>query len=233
MRPKNTMSLTPELVARCQRLEADHGLDPEWTPLSDDEFEALAARLVAESGSEPLWIFAYGSLIWKPVFAAIEARRGTVFGWHRSFCLEIKNWRGTPSQPGLMLALDRGGQCDGMVYRVPDKERGAFMLAMLKREISASEDVPTVRWVRVETPAGPLRSLVFWAGPTGRGVSRKLSPEKVAWILARACGYVGSGAEYLYNTVSHLEAIGIRDRNLWRLQELVADEIRAMAPAGA
>ena len=53
----------------------------------------------------------------------------------------------------------------------------------------------------------------------------KLPLERVAWILARACGYAGSGAEYLYNTVSHLEALGIRDRNLWRLQHLVAEEI--------
>jgi len=47
-------------------------------------------------------------------------------------------------------------------------------------------------------------------------------------VLARACGHVGSGAEYLYNTVSHLEEFGIRDRNLWRLQQLVADEIRSI-----
>ncbi|TIT47693.1 MAG: gamma-glutamylcyclotransferase, partial [Mesorhizobium sp.] len=52
--------------------------------------------------------------------------------------------------------------------------------------------------------------------------------ENVARVLARACGHVGSGAEYLYNTVSHLEAFGIRDRNLWRLQELVAKEIRSI-----
>ena len=59
----------------------------------------------------------------------------------------------------------------------------------------------------------------------GDGIVLKLPPERVAWILARACGHAGSCAEYLYNTVSHLEALGIRDRNLWRLQKLVAEEI--------
>jgi cation transport protein ChaC len=78
------------------------------------------------------------------------------------------------------------------------------------------------------TADGPVHALGFWVGPTGDGVSRKLELDKVAEILARACGYAGSCAEYLYNTVSHLEEFGIRDRNLWKLQKLVADEIRSI-----
>ena len=79
---------------------------------------------------------------------------------------------------------------------------------------------------QVKTEAGKLRALLFWAGPKqGDGISLKLPLEKVAWVLARACGHAGSCADYLYNTVSHLEALGIRDRNLWRLQQLVAEEI--------
>jgi cation transport protein ChaC len=89
-----------------------------------------------------------------------------------------------------------------------------------------------VRWIDVRTEQGTVRALVFWAGPTGPGIARKLPLERVAWVLARACGHVGSGAEYLYQTVSHLEAIGISDRNLWRLQALVADEIRSLHRAG-
>jgi cation transport protein ChaC len=80
----------------------------------------------------------------------------------------------------------------------------------------------------VRTARGRLRALGFWVGVTGKGTSLGQPLEKVANILARACGHVGSGAEYLYNTVSHLETFGIHDRNLWRLQELVADEIRSI-----
>ena len=72
----------------------------------------------------------------------------------------------------------------------------------------------------------------FWIGPRGARVARKLPLEHVAHVLARACGHGGSGAAYLYNTVAHLEQAGIRDRNLWRLQELVAAEIRAVAGQG-
>lgn len=83
-----------------------------------------------------------------------------------------------------------------------------------------------VRWITVATEPGKLRALVFWAGPKqGNGISPKLPLEEVASVLARACGHAGSCAEYLYNTVSHLEALGIRDRNLWRLQRLVANEV--------
>ena len=68
--------------------------------------------------------------------------------------------------------------------------------------------------------------MVFYAGPTGDGIFLKLPLDKVAGILARACGHIGSCAEYLFQTVLHLEQHGIRDRNLWRLQELVAAEIK-------
>ena len=85
-----------------------------------------------------------------------------------------------------------------------------------------------VRWVAVRTEAGPIRALAFWVGPKGEGVALRLPLERVAWILARAAGHGGSGASYLYNTVSKLEEFGIHDRNLWRLQELIAKEIRGL-----
>ncbi|QIG46564.1 gamma-glutamylcyclotransferase [Nordella sp. HKS 07] len=160
-----------------------------------------------------------------PTFDPVEARRATAIGWHRSFCIELTNWRGTPEQPGLMMALDRGGRCSGMAFRLLDDNRLAELKRMVRREILAREDVGMVRWIKLQTEAGRLRALVFWAGPKGDGISLKLPLDKVAFVLARACGHGGSCAEYLYNTVSHLEALGIRDPNLWRLQQLVAEEI--------
>ena len=84
------------------------------------------------------------------------------------------------------------------------------------------------RWFTLHSEEGPLRALVFWAGPTGPGIQRGLPLEEAASRIARACGPVGSNAEYLRNTVSSLEAHGIRDRNLWALQRLVAKELDAM-----
>ena len=219
------MSLTPELASLCFRKEVDRGFG-QWTPLAEAEQDALAQRLLDQCGAEPLWVFAYGSLIWNPTFDPAETRRATAIGWHRSFCMELTGWRGTPEQPGLMMALDRGGRCDGMAFRLSEANRSAELNRIVRREIVVEEDLDMVRWIKVQTEAGKLRALVFWAGPKpGEGISLKLPLDKVAWVLARACGHAGSCAEYLYNTVSHLEKLGIRDRNLWRLQQLVAQEI--------
>ncbi|MDQ0319528.1 cation transport protein ChaC [Pararhizobium capsulatum DSM 1112] len=228
MPEKRTMSLTSDLVALCYREEPNMGLDSRFTPLTDDDYRVLAEKLEAESDHGPLWVFAYGSLIWKPEFDSVEMKPATAFGWHRAFTLEINSWRGSREQPGLMMALARGGRCDGVIYRLPDGNRLEQIERMLRREVSETEGVQAVRWLPVRTVDGPQMALGFWVGETPRSISHRHPPSEVAHILARACGHIGSGAEYLYNTVSHLEEFGIRDRNLWRLQALVADEIRRL-----
>ncbi|QND46259.1 gamma-glutamylcyclotransferase (plasmid) [Rhizobium lusitanum] len=228
MSKRSKMVLTDQLVSLSFRTEVDPGPEPYRIPLKEDEIEALAKRLLHETEGTPLWVFAYGSLIWKPDFDAVESRQGSARGWHRSFCLEMTRWRGTRTQPGLMMALDRGGRCNGVVFKLADEDRLGQIRRMIRREVGTLEDISTVRWIPVETSEGLVRALVFWAGPRGKRVSRKLPLETVAHVLARACGHMGSCAEYLYLTVKHLEEWGIRDRNLWRLQKLVACEIRAI-----
>jgi len=225
---KRAMTLTAELVALCSRAEPEAAPNASFTPLTDAEREELAQRLVRDSSGQDLWLFAYGSLIWKPAFEFVASHRGAITGWHRSFCLEMTGWRATPEQPGLMLALERGGSCHGVAYRLPGEDRPAQIHRLLARELEYREDLAGVRWVTVRTDRGPVRALLFWAGVTGPGISSRLPLDTVAGILARACGHMGSCAEYLYNTVRHLEELGIRDRNLWRLQELVAAEIKAI-----
>ncbi|TCL69854.1 gamma-glutamylcyclotransferase [Rhizobium sp. BK251] len=230
MSKKRIMALTPELVRLCHRDEPKSEPDPRFTPLTDADYQQLSERLAASGGGDDLWVFAYGSLIWRPAFEAEERRRMTAYGWHRSFCIELQEWRGTPSQPGLMMALERGGVCDGVAYRLPKGDRRAQIERLLRRELSEHEFVPAVRWIPVQGTSGSCEVLSFWVGPTGQGISLRQPLETVAWIIARACGHAGSCAEYLYNTVLHLEEFGIRDRNLWRLQQLVADEIRLLYP---
>ena len=226
------MALTAELVARCQRAEPDPGPEPGYTYFTDEQYDAAASALLQRKPPGPLWLFAYGSLIWKPAFAAAEHRRATAFGWHRAFCLELTRWRGSPQQPGLMMGLQRGGCCRGLAYRLPDGDHAGQFGQLLRREVGGDEEMHTVRWITVDTEQGRLPALTFWADPSGLNYSVRLSLDRVAEILARACGHIGSGADYLLQTVSKLEEFGIRDRHLWRLQQLVANEIlRITEPA--
>lgn len=222
------MALTPDLVSLTLRPEPDLGPEPGWTELSDAELNILAARYDVECGDAPLWVFAYGSLIWRPDFEAVEHERATVHGWHRSFCLRINRWRGSPRQQGLMLALERGGECEGVIYRLPDEGRRAQIRRMLYREIRFHHNLDMIRWIPVQTAQGRQRAMVFWAGPEGPYHAGGMTLDQVAGVLARACGPLGSCAEYLYNTVLHLGDFGIHDPNLWTLQELVAEEIRVL-----
>ncbi|MGH6894665.1 MAG: gamma-glutamylcyclotransferase [Dongiaceae bacterium] len=222
------MALTAELVARVERIERDPGPDPGFTRITEADYDGVVEGLLKQHNPNPLWLFAYGSLIWKPEFTALEHRRGVAYGWHRSFCMELKSWRGTPEQPGLMMALERGGCCEGIVYRLPDNDHHDQLRRLVRREIGYLEDVSTTRWISVRTDEGTVRALAFYAGPTGEGIFTKLPPEQVAQTLARAAGYVGSCAMYLFQTVTKLDEHGIRDGHLWHLQELVAAEIERM-----
>jgi cation transport protein ChaC len=222
------MELTPELVALCHRDEVETPRDSRFELLTDDDFREMAEGLDDSRQGEDLWLFAYGSLIWKPDFETVEKRRATAFGWHRSFCIQLDSWRGTPAQPGLMMALERGGRCDGVIYRLPPGNTARQIERLLRREMTYRQNAGAVRWVPTMTAEGPVRALGFWIGPSGERIASKLPLDTVAGILARACGHLGSGAEYLYKTVLHLEEFGIHDRNLWTLQKLVADEIRAL-----
>ena len=224
---KGPMALTAELVARCERQEPDPGPEAGYRHYVEADYEAAANRLLEQAPRGGLWIFAYGSLIWKPAIETIEHRRASAPGWHRAFCLKLTRWRGSPAQPGLMMGLRRGGRCKGMIHRIADENRRVSLIRLLRREIGGDEDLTGVRWLTVETDIGKVRALTFWAEPVGLQEDWVHLPlPEVAQVLARACGHIGSGAAYLFHTVSKLDELGIRDRNLWRLQELVADEIR-------
>lgn len=219
------MKLTAELVARVERMEPDPGPEPGTAEHTDAEFDAMVETLLSQYKPEELWVFAYGSLIWNPEFEFLESRKATANGWHRSFCLKLTRWRGTRELPALMLALDRGGSCKGIVYRLPAQDHFRQLGVLMRREIDANPPTNVPRWMSVKTDKGTIRALAFVATPDGNAYAGKLPLEKVAHVLARAAGHWGSSAQYLFRTATMLEEHGIRDRNVWRIQSLVAQEI--------
>ncbi|MDY0871630.1 gamma-glutamylcyclotransferase [Dongia rigui] len=221
------MDLTAALVALVERTEPDPGPEPGATEHTDADFAQMADDLLAQFNADDLWVFAYGSLIWNPEFEVVEQRRAVARGWHRAFCLTLTRWRGTRELPALMLALDRGGTCVGIAYRLPAGDTHGQVVQLLRREIDANPPTNVPRWISVATSDGPIRALTFVALPTGNAYAGRRPLPEVANVLSRAAGHWGSAAQYVFNTVSKLEEHGIRDRNLWQIQKLMAAEIRA------
>ncbi|MFT3989509.1 gamma-glutamylcyclotransferase [Aestuariivirga sp.] len=227
-KPAARLHLTAEHVARVERTEADPGPEPGTEEFKDHEYDEWAARLMADHRGGDVWVFAYGSLIWNPVFEFSEQRRAVAHGWHRAFCLRMARWRGTHDLPCLMMALDRGGSCTGIAYRLPPEDHLGQVRRLLIRELDDKPASNVPRWITAQTARGPLQALTFVALKNGRSYVKDLTPKRVAHTLARAAGDLGSAAQYLFRTVSMLEEHGIRDRNLWELQRLVAKEIDGM-----
>lgn len=230
---RRSMSLTPELVARVHREVPEPDLPPGTTRLTDADFAGLVGDLLARAPvGDDIWIFACGSLIWKPAFAIDEQRPAHLRGWHRQFCIRLVEFRGSPDCPGLMMGLERGGACRGVIQRIAAAAAPERLEQLLRREMSVKPATNRPRWVTVESEGDRRPAIAITVDRGGYAYAGRHSVEETAAILARACGHWGSGAEYLLNTVAHLEALGIHDRYLWELQALVAEKIRASAGPG-
>jgi glutathione-specific gamma-glutamylcyclotransferase len=173
------------------------------------------------SGVEPVWMFAYGSLMWNPEFAFDEARPALLRGYHRRFCLYSRDYRGTPERPGLVLGLDRGGSCHGILYRLLPERQAEALDQVWAREMTGR--VYEMRRVGVRTAAGPVAAQACIVRRQSPDYAGRLSPEEAARLLATAVGGRGSGRDYLAHTLRHLEELGIRDRLLHRVAACVAD----------
>jgi len=227
-----TLSLTPDHIARVHRIVADTGPTAGVQQQTDADYADWVTRIAGShpDPAMPTQLFAYGSLIWKPEIEHTAEQTGVARGWHRAFCLRQQRFRGTPDQPGLMMALDRGGQCRGILYELPQEYLEHQLDRLFRREFTVKPINSMPRWITVQTASGPVKALCFAMNRASPYYTGRLPLEDVARTLATACGHWGSGAEYLLNTVTQLEARGIHDSGLWRLQQLVARQIDGLSP---
>ena len=192
--------------------------------LSDAEVEASLDTALAEAGNAGLWLFAYGSLLWRPDFPHNESRIARVYGYHRRFCLWQWRWRGSDAAPNLMLALAPGGCCTGLAYRIEGPGLREKLGPVWRREMAGDGYRPC--WLSAVTDAGPLRVAAFVANRRGERYAGRLPDDRVAATIAWARGHGGTGAEYLLKTTLAMEALGERDHMLWRMQHLVAENLK-------
>lgn len=225
LKPK-ALHLTPGHVARLPVIDdPGHQNYPGVRPAVDADYAAEVERIMAAAPPGEFWIFAYGSLIWNPATETDAERIAVASGWHRSFCLFDQRYRGNPRQPGLMLCLDRGGTCRGVAYRIPAGRIEENLDKLVRREMSMVPSAFPGRWIKVATETGPLTALAFAIDRKNPRYVGGLSLAERADRLAQAHGWKGTMAEYVLATVEKLEQLGIHDRNLWAIQQLVAERI--------
>ena len=218
------LRLTRELVNKLPERVDERG-PVRWQEEPDYYARTVPQVLAGLPDDGQLWVFAIGSLIWKPRFPLVESRPALVRGWHRDFCLgPDTRYRGNPAAPGLMMSLDRGGMCKGVVLRMaPDS------LAASLDELLRAEPPTPPSWVMAQTDKGVVKAIAFTIYRSHFAYVGGLSEAEVADRLAKAVGHFGSMAEYLLNTITHLEENGIHDRKLWRMQEMVAERLELVA----
>lgn len=185
---------------------------------------------MAERAPE-LWVFAYGSLMWRPDFAFAEVQPARLDGWHRSFCIISRHYRGTDARPGLVLGLDRGGGCHGRAFRVGESDADAVLRYLrLREQISGVYREAHVSVHLLSEPHRQVTALAFLAERAHPSFVRGLSLRQQASILAAAAGKTGTNLQYLVSTLHELRALGIREPELERLLVTVGP-IRGRAQA--
>ena len=167
----------------------------------------------------PVWIFAYGSLMWSPEMRYAEALPARVHGYHRSFCLYSPEYRGTREKPGLVLGLDRGGSCRGIAYRLAEDTLADAIDYLWTREMTGF--VYHMTPLVITTAGGRAPGYAFTVRRDSRDYAGRLAHDVAARIIATSRGDRGTGRDYLANTVRHLEQLGIRDEALHRIERLV------------
>lgn len=173
-----------------------------------------------DHAAEDLWVFGYGSLIWRPGFTFVERLPARVVGLHRALCIYSFVHRGTPERPGLVLGLDRGGACRGIAFRIAAAARKDALAYLRAREQVTSVYLETVRTVWL---AGkPERSVSAVCYIVDRGhvqYAGRLNLEQQLHHVRQGHGISGANRDYVLEAVAALEALGVCDRELHSLAE--------------
>jgi cation transport protein ChaC len=159
-----------------------------------------------------LWIFGYGSLVWRPDFDFVEQRLALSHGYHRALCLWSRVNRGTPERPGLVFGLDVGGSCRGMAFRIAANDIPDVMQALWRREMPSGAYFP--RWLPCRTAQGTISALGFVMNRNTDAYVRDLSEDQLIRIVRDAHGRYGPCVEYVLETAQALKLAGIRDKKL-------------------
>lgn len=183
----------------------------------------------AEQGNGELWVFGYGSLMWRPGFAYLDRVPARLIGLHRALCVYSFVHRGTPERPGLVLGLDRGGMCRGIAYRVAAVARAATIDYLRGREQVTTVYLETMRRIELEDHARTrLRALCYIVDRSHVQYAGRLSLADSVHHVRQGHGKSGPNRDYVLETVTALEALGYRETDL----HLIAAQLQGVHQSG-
>jgi cation transport protein ChaC len=176
----------------------------------------------------PLWIFGYGSLVWRPAFAHVERSPGFVRGYRRRFWQGSTDHRGIPGAPGRVVTLLPAADehvCWGTVYRVAPGHEREVLAKLDHREQGGYER----HRVEVHLPERPsVEALVYLATPANPNWLGEAPLEQIAEQVLRCTGPSGPNVEYVLELAAALEAMqahGAQDEHVEQLAALVRKRV--------
>ncbi len=172
---------------------------------------------------EDLWVFGYGSLMWRPDFPFVEAVPAHLYGYHRSLCIYSNYHRGTQDFPGLVAGLELGGSCLGRTYRVAADDSAEVIAYLDARELGTEAYYPVAHPVHLNGARGPERIIArcYMVDRSHAQYAGKLPLEEQVRIISKAIGQSGINSDYLHSTVAHLDELGITDGPLHEVSRLI------------
>lgn len=204
-------------------------LGPGQSYMTDEErTRQIAAMLERSPSPDRVWVFGFGSLIWNPAFHHVERRTALIRGFHRQFCLWSRAGRGSPQKPGLMLALEPGGSCNGVAYRIAPDQVHEELDVVWRREMMTGSYRAV--WVAAHTKQGTEHAIAFAANHAHERYVRGLDNDETARLLATGSGPLGTCCDYLFDTVTHLKDLGIRDKRMEAMVERVRAHLASATP---
>ena len=196
----------------------------------------MPAKIVpdADLSKGDLWVFGYGSLMWRPGFPFIEQVPARLVGEHRALCVYSFVHRGTPERPGLVLGLDRGGMCRGIAYRVVAAARVQTLHYLRAREQVTSVYVETVRQIELEERARRrVRAVCYICDRSHVQYAGRLTASESLHHVRQGHGKSGANRDYVLETVRALEALGYRESDLHLLAERLAGQGSVISSQGS
>ncbi|MBR0874248.1 gamma-glutamylcyclotransferase [Bradyrhizobium tropiciagri] len=178
----------------------------------------------SDTADGDLWVFGYGSLMWKPGFEFLEQVPARLIGEHRALCVYSFDHRGTPEKPGLVLGLDRGGACRGIAFRVAAQLRDDTIAYLRAREQTTNVYREVMRSVWLENEARERVSALAYVVDRGHvQYAGRLSPAEQLRLVQQGHGRSGDNRDYVLSTVASIEKQGFRDAPLHQLATMLRD----------